>query len=354
MTLTYKNNAVAEILNQNRNVRYANAQMHFGFYNNITIELRLVLDAQQLFNQADVFAREILTHRSLFDMKRFLGSYQDDWTRLLIEAYAYDRLKAIYYGLNSRYMMEFPKDLVSFPGNVLLANILKQGQYNFTINDTQPFSLYVKISNLDVNFRELFEPIFEICPNLRAGLSDARGAYSYVSSIHESILKGLANAKKYMQSSKNNNKKNGKSDKKINNDLFYVSELVNDQIVVFTLQESNPIINSFLNEGGDRFYFILPTEDSKPEALRFNESLFFSRAVGFRGDQLTIDSNNYYKVAERRDPDFLTREEVYSITGLKSEMVPLSMEQIRYYLGINSYMSQNGTSSNGGTVNPPS
>jgi hypothetical protein len=344
MPLTYKNNAVVEILNQNRNIRYADAQMYFGFYNNITIELRLVLDPVQIFNQADIFAREILTHRSLFDMKRFLGSYQDDWTRLLIEAYVYDRLKAIYYGLNSRYMMEFPKDLVSFPGNVLLANLLKQGQYNFTTNDVQPFSLYVNIQNLDVNYNQLFEPIFEICPSLRAGLSDSRGAYSYVSSVHESILKGLANAKMYMQSSKNN---------KGNNDLFYVSDLANDQIASFTLQESNPIINSFLNEKGDKFFFILPTQDSKPEALRFNESLHFGRAVGFRRDQFILESNSFYKVATRRDPDFLTREEVYSITGLKSEMVPNSMEQIKYYLGINSYISQNGTSPNGGTVNPP-
>jgi hypothetical protein len=99
---------------------------------------------------------------------------------------------------------------------------------------------------------------------------------------------------------------------------------------------------------------MLPTQDSKPEALRFNESLHCGRAVGFRRDQFILESNSFYKVATRRDPDFLTREEVYSITGLKSEMVPSSMEQIKYYLGINSYISQNGTNPNGGTVNPPS
>lgn len=78
MSLTYKNTAKTYILHNLRNIRYANTEMLFGFYNTLEIELELVLSPEQIFFQADVFAREILTHRSQFDLKRFLGSYQED------------------------------------------------------------------------------------------------------------------------------------------------------------------------------------------------------------------------------------------------------------------------------------
>jgi hypothetical protein len=50
--------------------------------------------------------------------------------------------------------------------------------------------------------------------------------------------------------------------------------------------------------------------------------------------------------AIRHTNDAFVREEVYSVTGLKTEMVPYSMEQIRKYLSINSYIKDDG--SNGG------
>jgi hypothetical protein len=349
MSLTYKNTAKTHILHNLRNIRYANTEMLFGFYNTLEIELELVLSPEQIFFQADVFAREILTHRSQFDLKRFLGSYQEDWLRILSEAYVYDRLKSIYYGVNSKYMMEFPSNITTFPGNVLLANLLAKQSFSFSTNDSQPFNLYVKILYED-NILESFQPIFDISPDLKEGMSDVKGIYSYVNSRYESVLKGLYNAKLYLESrndkSKFSSNSNNINSKNSSHSLFQIGMLDDDNIKAFVIGEDNPILNSFLSKGFDKFYFIMPVQDSVPEALRFNESLFISRALGFTGKQLNISGNAIYTSAIRHTNDAFVREEVYSITGLKTEMVPYSMEQIRKYLSINSYIKDDG--SNGG------
>jgi hypothetical protein len=78
----------------------------------------------------------------------------------------------------------------------------------------------------------------------------------------------------------------------------------------------------------------------KPEALRFNESIFISRACGFRSKGLNYKGNDFYVVVERDDDcDPLTREDVYAVTGLKSEMIPFSESQISNYLGFDLYPS---------------
>lgn len=334
MPLSYKNNAKDVIINKLRDVRYANNEFLFGFNNNIDISFSLKINVNQIALQADVFAREILTHRSKFDMKRFLGQYQDDWLRILHEAYVYDRIKAIYYGINSDKILNVPQNLVSFPGHVLLFRLLSKRQFSFSSNDALPYSIYVK---LDFDVKDIFKEIFETYPDIKQGMSDNDAIVSYVNSQCESVLKGLQSAKTYLESSKNGT-------------LFDISMLDSPNIDAFTTEMNNPILNSFLNTEGDRFYFIHPVSVSGPGKMRFNESLYISRALGFCGRQLEIDENNFYNVAKRIAEDPHTREEVYAVTGVRSEIIPYSSDQIKHYLGINSYKSTTNGGSNSTTT----
>lgn len=326
MELSYKNLAKDEILNKLRNIRYSNAEMLYGFENSVEMNLTLNVDVQQIAIQADVFAREILTHRSKFDLKRFLGNYQEDWLRLLHEAYVYDRIKCIYYGIMSFNLVKIPSGSFSFPGNILLMKSLIKRNFQYTTADAQPFSLYVNIS-YSTDIEEIFSPIFKIYPSLKEGMSDNNFIVSYVNSRCESILKGLHSGKQYLDS------RSGSKEK-----LFQITEMNDSAIDTYIEVETNPIMNSFLSEDGEKFYFIFPSAESGPEAMRFNESLFASRAMGFISNQLNYSGNAFYTVSKRnKETDFMAREEVYAITKLKSEIVPYSNEQIKNYLSINSY-----------------
>lgn len=333
MALSYKNYSKEHILYNARNIRYSNAELVFGFYNNISIELEFKIDVNNLFYQADLFARELMTHRSVIDFKKILGSYQDDWMRILMETYVYDRIKCIYYGINSKYMYTLPDDLISFSGNILLMNALSINQFNFSIDDGQPFNLYLKLK-YDNDVSKLFEPIFEFSPDLKEGMSDAEGTYSYVNFMYESVLKGLNNFK---------SSKFSKGSPKLSS-LYFTHKMTDESIKTFLVGDSNPLMNSFFNEDFSKFYYIMPTDKSVPEALRFNESLFISRALGFTGKQLTISDNNMYTVSKvNKDVDRLIREDLYAVTGIKTEIVNYSMEQIKYYLAINTYKKNGGS-----------
>lgn len=332
MPLTYKNYSKDYILRNLRNIKYANAEMLFGFYNNVSIQLDLKINVSTLLFQGDIFAREMLTNRSVIDFKKFLGSYQDDWLRILNETYAYDRLKCIYYGVNSKYMLSLPDNLISFPGNLILMNALAIRTFNFSTDDSQPFNLYLSV-NCNDDLDTMFAGMFSIIPDLKVGMSESEGTYSYVNFFYESVLKGLHNFKssKFM-----------KDNTKLSN-LYYTHKMNDEKLKTVVLGDSNPLLNSFLSEDFTKFYFIMPTQDSVPEALRFNESLFISRSVGFTGKQLTFSDNNMYTIANVNvDTDPLIREDVYSVTGVKTEIVPQSMETILHFLSINTYKKNGG------------
>jgi hypothetical protein len=346
MILSYRNLAKDEILNQLRNIRYASGEMLFGFENSIALTLNLNIQPNHISKQADVFAREMLTHRSKFDLKRFLGPYDQDWCRLLHEAYVYDRCKCIYYGINSNNIMSFPEDLASFPGNVLLSNILKKRRFNYVTGDKQPFSLYVDVVSLG-NSEFILKPIFEMYPDLEEGMSEIQNDISYVNSKYESILKGLASAKLFLDKNKIRNSKDGDS-------LFEITNLADPKIAAMLQEDSNPLMNSFLNQAHDEFSFILPTVNSGPEALRFNESIFISRALGFTSIGLKTGSNFYYsRIPRDISADRLTRDEVYSVTGLKTELTPYSDARILDYLSINTYKIKNERVKGGGGYYTP-
>lgn len=330
MALIYKNISSDEILSKYRNLRYANGEMLFGFNNILDFDLTLELDIQHLSLQADVFAREMLTHQGAFDFKRFLGQYREDWLRLLHEAYIYDRLKNVYYGVLSYNLLKIPEGTYSFPGNVILLHNLAKRRFEYTTNDAQPYTLQVGIK-YETNIQELFKPIFDVFPDIEEGISYNVNYPSYVCSRYEAILKGLHSAKLYLEGRRNSGTPK---------ELFSMVEMNDVRIEAFVNVGTNPIWNSFLGKDGKEFFFVLPQKDSTPEALRFNESLHIGRAVGMVSEQLNYGGNNFYNVAPRNTlNDFMTREEVYAITGLKSNIVPYTLEQIEQYLGYNSYDS---------------
>ncbi len=169
--------------------------------------------------------------------------------------------------------------------------------------------------------------MFEFYPELKEGLSDYDNNYSYMNSKYESILRGLYNAKLYMDTAPGKNASNSS--------LFDMKMMNDDSIDAFLVEDSCPLLNSFLNEGFDRFYFIFPTEQSGPLKMHFNESLFVSRAMGMTSIQLEVEGNALYKVADRSlSGDVYAKDDVYSITGLKSEIVPYSDKLIIEYLGL--------------------
>lgn len=332
MNLSYKNLSRTKILNTLKDIRFLNGEMVFGFYNTANIDLTLTVDPQHLFQQADVFARQMYQYRSDFDLKRFLGSYQEDWIRIMSEAYVYDRLKAIFYGMFSIYKLELPDNLVTFPGHALLVNLLAKGSFSFSTNDSQPFTLYVNLK-AEKAFEELAEPFFQICPDLRDGLSiNNTGSYNYCNPFYETVLRGFYNGRIYLENNRTGRVKNNNNSKA--SDFFEMCMLNDDNIKTFTIGNSNPIANSFLSKDLDKFYFVRPDEDDNIGVPRFDESVFITRALGFIGDQLEIEGNNVYKVAKRNKTDIFTKEEVFSITGIKSELVPYTMEEIDRYLGI--------------------
>jgi hypothetical protein len=341
MSLKYKNFSTDHILKQARNIRYANGNMMFGFYNSLELDLEVKLDAQQLFIQADVFARQILLHRSLFDLKRFLGQYQSDWQRILMEAYVYDRLKAIYYGVNSINMLDWPKGLVSFPGNIILSRVLSKNAFIHNTNDSQPFSLNMSIY-IDNNLENLFKQIFEICPRLKQGFSTRPGVYTYVNSESETVLRGLFNAKVYLKSKGNNGKF----------DLFDIHDFDTDTLDTHILRDSFALANGVMHKDFKKWFFYLPESSSEPAALRFNESIFLGRALGITmSNNLDVSGNNMYSTAARNYiSDAFTRDEVYSVTAVKSELTPYTMDEIKHYLNINSYEvdENNENGDNGG------
>lgn len=340
--LVYKNYSKDIILKDLRNIRYANSEMYYGFNNTVNLEFKLSIDPSQIALQADVFSREMLNHKGKIDFKRFLGPYQVDWPRLLHNVYVYDRIKCIYYGLGLSNISKLPENMHSFPGNILLAHLISKNSFNFELRDEQPFSLFVKLAY--ETSLSCFDPIFAEYPDLKQGMSDNPLIISYVNMEYEPIMQGLYYTKEYLDS-----KVNVKESK---NSLFEIHELNSSKIETFSSGDNNPIANSFLNEDGDKFYFVIPPNESKPQALRFNASIFLPRAVGFRSNQLNVEGNNFYKVAKREiSSDIFTRDEIFSITGLKSEIVPYSIKQIKEYLGINTYKLERERSTNGGNGN---
>lgn len=342
MSLSYRNYSTDEILKQCRNIDYAAClELYGGVNNNIEMVSEIKINVLQIKQQADIFAKQMLIYKSKADFKRFLGSRDDRWKRLLHETYVYDRCRSIYYGLNSIFMSKFPINTHSFVGNVLLANLLKDNYRKFDTKDVLQYNLYFKVE-FNRKASELLDPIFKVYPNLKSGMSTNENSYSYVNTEYESILTGLYNAKTFMEKNNTNNSNSNSNSatpsanvSSPRSTIYDMCTLDSDNVLQFFTDAQYPFMNSFLNENSDRFSFILPSSDSKPESIKHNESVFLARAVGLVSKGVVRQENNLYcSVPRKFSSDNLIYNEVYSITGLKTEILPDSEDFINSYLVI--------------------
>lgn len=362
MALSYKNYGKDLIINNLRDIRFANSELLFGQLNTVNINFEVKVDVQQLSNQADVFAQHMMIHRSDFDFKRFLGPYSSEWKRLFHETYIYDRCRAIYYGLNAMYLFEVPKDKKSFPGNIVLFNMLSKRNFSFNSSDNQPYQIFANILHPG-RAENVLEEVFKKYPNIEKGMSNVENVISYVNPVYDAILEGMWNGRKFLLSDRftfdddnggnDNQNRGGKGKKK---EVFFQLKRMDDPTLANVLsEESNPLLNSFLSADGGKFFFIHPANISGPGKMKFNESVFLSRALGFTSEQLTFNDNNFYLVATRPERDFLTSNDVYSVTGIKTEVTPSSSADIDSYTQKAPYIKgeNKGDDNSGGTSPTP-
>jgi hypothetical protein len=195
----------------------------------------------------------------------------------------------------------------------------------------------------------MFKEVFEICPNLKEGLSDNPKFISYVNSQSETILRGLYNGSIYLESksekkSNNNKEGNNKKENKVKSDsLFTMFDFSTDKLDDKMYQDEFPFANGIMNKSFKSWYFYIPDDKSGVNTLHFNESIFLGRAIGLTmPNNLNVSSNPMYiEVPREYYSDAFCKEEVYSVTGLKSELIPYSMENIIQYLSIDVRKLQN-------------
>jgi hypothetical protein len=330
-------------MEKSKSIRYSTGNLSVGFNNFVKIEYKHQVNVTQIVQQADLFARQMYINRSLFDFKRFLGSNQNDWKRMLHEVYVYDRCKNIYYGLNSIYRIKPPVQTFSFPGNILLREFLSMNQFTFSSGDFENnFKLFVNI-DVDRDYQKVLSEIFDVYPHMKDGMSVDGSNYIYSNEVFECILEGFYNGLVYLQG---RDVRPGAIDKRF---PFEIMASDNETILAFLETESqNPILNSFMSEKFDSFSYIPLKDPEQLSSSMFNESQFISRALGFTSNSVDCSElGNPFYITVPRNPlkDFLTREELYSITGLKTEEVPSSYDELIKYLQI--YTEPDGTVSSG-------
>lgn len=329
MFLQYKDLSSNDIMAQAKSIKYSVNELVFGFNTNVKIDISHEVDVLQIVQQADLFARQMYVNRSLFDFKRFMGPNQSDWLRMLHEVYVYDRCKNIYYGLNSIYRNSPPLNTFSFPGNILLRNYLSINQFNFSTGGYEDsFKIFVNLK-IDRDYLKVLEEIQDLYPCIKEGMSSDGNNFIYSNVTYECILEGLSNGSIFLKSKM--------KDRSKNLPFLILPSNSEDMEKFVDTESSNPILNSFLSSDRTKFSFITKAGSEVKSSPMFEESLFISRALGFTSNsgENSLYGNSFYTTVPRNPfKDFLTREEVYSITGLKTEEIPFSYDQLIAYLSI--------------------
>lgn len=334
MVLSYKNLSFDELVTVFRDLKYANSDLLYSFGNSITLKLSLTANVRHIRNQADVWTQGVNKYRSNLMLKKYIGAKPEEWSQMLHEAYVYDRLRCLFYGLNFNSIGKLPVNISSFPGNVLLMHSIARSVFKFEQKDSQPFTMSI-ILDCQSDFNTLIQPVLDQYPNIKAGLTNSVNARTFYHEIYETILTGLANDRAYLSSRRSRGNNNNTAQSSLSEGMFEITTLTDDRIPAFLNQESNPLANSFLNKDFNRFFFNSPYNLSGPEALRYNESIFISRAIGFTGSNLSYEGNKLYRSVPRKIlNDYLTRDEVYAVTGIKTDAIPRAEDDLNLYLGI--------------------
>lgn len=319
MGLSYRNNFSNEILLKNRNIQKFKNNSVIGKDDTLEVELTFEVDVIGILNQADVFAQQLILDDTIYNLKRFVSPYEQDWRRILTEVYVYSYVRAVYFGINMNSLNGVADQNLVFPGHALLARTLAQPTFSYSYRDNdRNYSLNAVIKY--ESFSDTFKALKDVIPEPFEAESSNSNALYFYSSEYDKILSGLKSSIEFV-----NSKGRGISPD------FAICEVNDTNIASFAISHSNPFLNSFLSSDGKEFYFV----NQKEENIRFthNESFYFSRSVGLRSKQLSIDDNPMYTCVKRdADQDFLTCEDVYATTGLKVSTYPVSMKTIKGYL----------------------
>jgi hypothetical protein len=196
--------------------------------------------------------------------------------------------------------------------------MLSYPSFLFNSDDGYNYSMNLKINTESLDTDVLFQEFFDSLPELKDGYvsSNERKVMlpSYINHKGEAILNGLHNSTQFYKKNSQNKQ-----------DLpFSLVSLSDDRIEMYLEPHLNPILNSHLSEDGDNFYFIKESKDSTDTlSLLYCESTYFSRACGFRCSGYCFEDNQFYFKSKRNaDIDHLTRFDVHSITGIKTDQQP--------------------------------
>jgi hypothetical protein len=225
-------------------------------------------------------------------------------------------------------MSMLPEGAYSFPGNLILMRMISKKNFSFNVDPTMPQQLNVRLT-MSRNMDDLFGVVQALYPEIFKNMSKDDYNFSFIDSKYEAILRGLYNAKMGV---------NGKTVQERTSNTYFIYEMSDPVLDKYMGENLNPMINSFLDGGGSRFFYIVNEFESTYDKMRFNESLYFGRAVGFTNKQLFISGNPCYTVVNRNnDKDHFTNRCLHAITGLKTELVPKDEQSIFKYLKINTY-----------------
>jgi hypothetical protein len=355
--LTFENFASKEILSRYRDIRFSLDKLQNGGSENfLNRTSNIVIDTVQITLQADVFRSGVLSFGSKLYLKKVFGAERGDWGRQIVETYVYDRLRCLFFAYFGTKIKNLP-NTKCFKGNSILRELIERQSFRFQEGNNNKMIISNDVVLQD-DFIESLEDALDVFPNLRNGLRYDSRTGMWTNPIYDGFLEGLYDEMVNFK----NNRDYLDSDKDA---MYEMTTLTNDSILDQILKEkSNPILNSFLSPDSDKFYFIFPQNQANDNSIEWNESIFLARAIGVRSDSYCYEDNQYYVSVDREIVgDKLTRFDVYAITGLKTEALPLSPEQIDDLLDFRSDGSipQNRTSvtdfvngkGNGGNVKNP-
>lgn len=322
MALSYKNQGSDPVLSEIKNINDAiSSQANGPFLSQYCdVELTHEVDIMHLSSQADIWSRAMISEKGVFSYKRFLGSEESDWQRLLHVTFIYSYTKCLYYGYKNAKIDELNEKGLAFPGHVLMIHQIA-GQFH-KYEYLHKGNMYMATVTIRCgNLEDMLESIFVQYPELRSGFGVSENIPHYMNAPFESILSGLESMKSY-------HSRGGRTQAP-----FEIVKMDEVKIRSFIVKESNPLINGFLSKDGRKFFFKNPTLSSIN--LDYNESLYLSRALGFRNNTGIIFQGNqlYAQVPRVPEADPLIRFDVFATTGLKTPYTPMSQAETLKCLG---------------------
>lgn len=311
-----------------------------GYSGNNTYNVNLVWDPsfQNLQIQAYNFAITLNAHRDKVDIKRFFGTKTDRWMTYSYQMFIYSYYKSAFYGAYYSECSYNPENANVFMGHAVLSECLAKNSFSWFSSDSMfPLNILCTI-NYKGDRDKIFDDMEEKYPFLKNSMSRVAGSYYFFNPLFE----GGLNALKYQCSSDKSSvvfesddgfeessmeSENGRRTppsrrrgaRKSSNFVIEIESLRNENVLSSVTSDMFPLANSFNNTAGDRSYFI---HNVTGQSLRWNCSMFIGRAVGMTSATVpVIEGNLMYTSVAKKAFDHLVAEELYSVTGIKTEVL---------------------------------